>query len=157
MQIKVQVTYILFKTQERESFLIFSEPYSIRFLSGLVILRENLPKFSKYIDSSGKIEFEKVVSNQNIKLSFSSKRFYSKSVNDVLIKYSSQKNLEEIFSQNATLVNIEKLVYKRADCIIEYPSVVNYELSTNNLSANCILIALLFIRTLYFSSSVFVS
>lgn len=91
MQIKVQVTYILFKTQERESFLIFSEPYSIRFFSGLVILRENLPKFSKYIDSSGKIEFEKVVSNQNIKLSFSSKRFYSKHVNDILTKFYGQK------------------------------------------------------------------
>ena len=133
-------TYILFKTPERESFLLFSDPYAIRFLSGLVILKENLPKFSKYINSEGKIDFEKVVLDQNIKLSFASKRFYSKSVNDVLIKYSSQKNLEEIFSQNATLVNIEKLVYKRADCIIEYPSVVNYELSTNNLSANCIFI-----------------
>jgi uncharacterized protein (TIGR02285 family) len=131
-------TYILFKTSEREKFLLFSDPYAIRFLSGLVILKENLPKFSKYINSEGKIDFEKVVLDQNIKLSFASKRFYSKSVNDVLIKYSSQKNLEEIFSQNATLANIEKLVYKRADCIVEYPSVVNYELSTNNLKADCI-------------------
>lgn len=133
-------TVSLFKNKEREKFLIFTEPYSVRFLPRLVILKENKHKFQNYIDNSGKIDFEKVAADPNIKISIIPKRVYSKIVNETLEKYKQNKNIEEVFSENATSMNINKLFLKRSDCIIEYPESVKYELTLTNLADNCFFI-----------------
>lgn len=133
-------TYTLFKTVERENFLVYSNPYGIRFLTHLVILKENMPKFKKYIDSDGKVDFEKVVQDSSITISLSSNRFYSNAVNSVLISYANQKNIDFVYSQNATLINISKLELGRVDCIVEYPSTVIYEFDLNKINKECIYI-----------------
>ncbi len=133
-------TLSLFKTKEREKFLIFSEPYSVRFLPHLVILKQNRDKFKKYIESSGKIDFEKVAADSNIKIGIIPKRVYSKTVNEILEKHKNKNNIDEVFSENATSMNINKLILKRSDCIIEYPEAVKYELDITNQVNSCLFI-----------------
>lgn len=114
------------KTKEREKYSIFSFPYIILFPNCLIMKSKTAEKLSDfYCDKDQRICLEKIIKSRTITLGVVGGRKYGGSIDSILNKYSTKKNITKVHDNNfRTLYKL--LVNDRVDMVIGYPSELDF-------------------------------
>lgn len=131
---KLFATLILYKSNTREKFLLFSNPYGVGVPPKVFFTPHNKLKFKKYISSDNIIDLDKVFNDPNIIICIPTGRFYSKNINSILNKYKNNKNIFFNYNVNYIRSSLKMLYTKRVDCFIEFELMVNYTNTFENIS-----------------------
>lgn len=120
------------KNAEREGLMHFSSPFIKRFPNELVIRSAELAMFEKFIGHDGRIEFEKLIDDDTLKMGYHKDRSYSPKV-DAILKAKERTNLIHRPAKDLTDGFLSMLETKRIDYIIESPDSLRYFVKKNNL------------------------
>jgi len=126
-----QATYHIYKSSEREQFILFSKkPLVFVLPPGLCIKKSDRHKFQKYIVNDNEIDLEALCADGKLTIGCMSVRKYGKAFDDVVAKYKDQvfyirHDLDE------SMFNI--LLHSRVDAIGAYGIEVKYAKLENEL------------------------
>ncbi len=122
------------KNEKREKFVYFSKPFMYSLPNEIVIKKDNLNKFKKFIDGNGTIDLEKLLGNKTLQLAYTKERSYSKYIDKIINKNKGNGNLVYRPASDLTKGFLKMLEANRADYIIEYPVMVSYNSNKEFLS-----------------------
>lgn len=122
------------KNEKREEFVHFSNPFMYSLPNELVILKEKLDKYKKYIDENGLINLDELLKNKDFVLAYTKDRSYSKNIDKTINKYQNNENLVYRPASDLTIGFLKMLEAKRADYIIEYPVMVSFNSNKDFIS-----------------------
>lgn len=120
------------KNPDRENFILFSEPFMYSLPNELIIKKENLHKFQKFMNKDGVVDLELLLKDKTMKLLYTKERAYSKFIDKLLRKYENQENIIYRPASDLTKGFLKMLDLNRADYIIEYPVMVKYNSKSDN-------------------------
>lgn len=114
------------KNRQREEFIYFSDSFMTSLPNEIVFKKENFDKFKQYIDRDGLVDFERLLTNRELRLVYTKERSYHPFVDKIILKNQNSTNL--IYRPASDLTNgfLNMLRESRSDYIIEYPTMVSY-------------------------------
>jgi len=122
------------KNKKREEFVYFSKPFIYSLPNELVIKKEDISKYTEYIDFEGFVDLDRLVENKNFQIAYTKERSYSKYIDKILDKHKGNKNLIYRPGSDLTKGFLKMLESNRADYIIEYPIMVSFNSNKDYLS-----------------------
>lgn len=116
----------LFRTPERESAVVFSEPYMFIFPVGLVFREEDRASFEALADDAGNVSLEALLRKGDMVLGFSTGRSYHKEVNRLIAELATPRNSREVNKSTISEGIIDLLLHHRVDYAIDFSQAVTW-------------------------------
>ncbi|WP_375750431.1 hypothetical protein [Vibrio sp. HN007] len=110
---------LLLKIPEREPFVEYSRPIMVLLPHHIIVTEANFHKLKPYLDSEGKVELSKLVTNTDLSTSITKRRAYPTVVSDALD--SVHGNQPSILYSADLYTPIKQLIAKRIDYVVAYP------------------------------------
>ncbi|MCP3924735.1 MAG: TIGR02285 family protein [Desulfobacterales bacterium] len=124
------------KTKEREKNVIYSIPYFLALPNSILIKKSKLKLFKPYINK-GVFLLEKALGKSDFKLGVAVDRAYGGPVDNILLKYKGNKNIE-VYYENISRTHITELLKNNLDYIIGYSCELTYFLKMNKKNEDII-------------------
>ena len=119
------------KSPERESYMLFSEPYSVTLPPVLIVPRKKLADFKPYMNASGQVMLERLITQSKLALGIPAGRSYNKQIDDVLARNEKNPNIAvRPAAQEIMAGLIQMMMRERIDYTIIYPFEVKYVLQS---------------------------
>lgn len=110
----------ILKRSDRENYIEFSIPAYVLLPNGVIILKNNLNKFSPYMNDKEQFLLENAITQSELKLGILIGRAYGGIIDKILTKYKNHRNISVI--HNEENVHLHKMLKaKRIDYTIGYP------------------------------------
>lgn len=121
------VTTPLFKTPEREPFVLYSDVASYLVLPNYFVIRkEDKAKYLPYLSKNGTLDIEKVLLSENLSVGINLGRAYGGIIDEMIKKYKDSGKFYLKTSANLSESMINMLHAKRIDATFEFPATVKY-------------------------------
>lgn len=111
------------RNDERETFLLYSEPFMDSYPNQLVVRKDN-EKIEAIVDANGYISLQKLL-QKGYTLSYVAKRSYSPKVDTILQNYK-KDNLITSLANDISHSYLKQVLHRRVDATIEYPVMLHY-------------------------------
>jgi uncharacterized protein (TIGR02285 family) len=113
------------RNQEREAFMVFSEPFVKRIPNELVIRKEELARFKPFLAANGQIDFLRLINDESLRMGYHVERSYGASI-DKIINEKKREHLIHRPASDLTAGFLKMLEARRIDYIIESPDSLRY-------------------------------
>ncbi len=116
----------IYKTPEREKFSAYSKPLFIGLSNGIILLKENVSQYEKYITSNGEFDLKRLLQGEtDIHIGVISGRNYGPSLEAAIGPFRKSAKIDER-SGNDSQGLVDKLLKKRVDMILALPMEIAY-------------------------------
>lgn len=128
----------IYKTRERESFAIYSEPLFIGLANGVILRKNSALYLQKFVTAEGELDLASLLANKtDITIGLLLGRNYGSSIEAVISQYrGSERVIERARNDFGEL--LEVLINKRVDMILALPMEVSYALFDAGLPSNVV-------------------
>lgn len=116
----------LFKTPEREQFLVYSKPNYVILPNGVIIKKGQKHKFQEFIDDSGFLNLSRLIKNENYKIGLGYHLAYGASIDPILEPYREYPHVYTIKVTDYIASLLNMLNAGRVDYIMAYAAQVKY-------------------------------
>jgi len=113
-------------TEEQAQYIEYSLPFMFVLPPHFVIRRNDLALFEPFMDNKGHVSLERLLTESNLILGFTSARAYSKVLAPILDTHANSSNSFESLTGSITRPLLKMLTRNRFDYTIAYPSEVTY-------------------------------
>lgn len=110
----------VFRTPEREKYMVFSRPYLVMLPPGIFVHTRNLHRLTTYLNSRGEVSLGKLLSGANLRVGVTTSRSYGPKLDGVLASYQGKPNLYNLSAENAGTSLMRMLLANRLDIIPAY-------------------------------------
>ncbi|MEE4358634.1 MAG: TIGR02285 family protein [Desulfococcaceae bacterium] len=116
----------IYKTPEREKFSAYSDPLFIGLSNGVIIPREKIKRYEKYIGPEKTIDLPAVLAQEeHIKIGLISGRNYGDSIESAIASFRKSKKIEERAGNDSQGL-IKMLLKERVDMLLALPMEISY-------------------------------
>lgn len=123
---------------ERKQFIYFSKPVIYSFPNELTIKKSNSHKFQKYLTKNNEIDLRKLLNEDSMIFGYVDSRAYNSYVDKLIDEFKDNKRIFSRKGADLTKGLLHMLDRERIDYILEYPTMVKYNKSKFNISAEFI-------------------
>lgn len=124
----------LLENSERAKFIEFSIPAQLVLPLYLIVRSEDVSLYDRYLNSSGQIDLDRLLTQGDKVLGVADGRSYSSSIDEVILRHAQGPNVHTSPTVNVSLGLLQLFLEKRVDCILEFPVTMGYLLMTQHNS-----------------------
>lgn len=114
------------KTPERETVMLFSQPFTIALSPSAIVLKSRAAEFRQLLNKDGQLSLETMLATGNMRIGVASGRSHSEDINQVLTKYKDNPKVVKRYGTDISVGLLEMLAVKRFDLTIMFPEEAQY-------------------------------